>query len=459
MLKSLGLALQPSLDQSESGSESAGGEFGSVLAAGVRRREVLAWALYDFANSGYATVVLTAVYNVFFVDVIAGGASWATLAWTAALSFSSLVALMMAPALGAWADANRGKKRLLALSTAGCVLATAALALPGQGEVWFAAALIVISNVSFSLAEGLIAAFLPELAQPAALGRVSGWGWSFGYFGGMLTLGASLVVVLHAQALHQPATTYVPQTMFIVAGVFALASVPTFVWLRERGIDLVVDAKPKARISIKRAAAAFFSTLRQFPDFAALLACAVFYQAGIAVVIALAAVYAQAVMNFDMTQTMMLVFTVNIAAAIGAFGFGHVQDRVGHRLALALTIMAWIGMVLIAAFTSSLELFWFAASLAGLAMGSSQSCGRALTGLLAPQKRVAEFFGLWTVAVRVASIIGPITYGLVTWATNGDHRRAILATGGFFVVGLILLFRVNVQRGQSTALAGPRWQS
>ena len=453
-------------DQSESGSESgrvtgieSDSESDSVLAAGVRRREVLAWALYDFANSGYATVVLTAVYNVFFVDVIAGGASWGTLAWTAALSFSSLVALLMAPALGAWADAHRGKKRLLAVSTAGCVLATAALALPGQGEVWFAAALIVISNVSFSLAEGLIAAFLPELAKPAALGRVSGWGWSFGYFGGMLTLGASLVVVLHAQASHQPATTYVPQTMFIVAGVFALASVPTFLWLRERGAGLGVRVNQDTRILIKSAAASFFSTLRQFPDFAALLACAVFYQAGIAVVIALAAVYAQAVMNFDMTQTMMLVFTVNIAAAIGAFGFGHVQDRVGHRLALALTIMAWIAMVLIAAFTSSVELFWLAATLAGLAMGSSQSCGRALTGLLAPQDRVAEFFGLWTVAVRVASIIGPITYGLVTWVTDGDHRRAILATGGFFLIGLILLFRVNVPRGQSTALAVPRWRS
>jgi len=450
MLKSLGPALQPWPDQSATG---------SALAAGVRRREVLAWALYDFANSGYATVVLTAVYNVFFVEVIAGGASWGTLAWTSALSFSSLVALVLAPALGAWADANRGKKRLLAWSTAGCVLATAALALPGPSDVWFAAALIVISNVCFSLAEGLIAAFLPELAQPAALGRVSGWGWSFGYFGGMLTLGASLVLVLHAQELNQPATTYVPQTMFIVAGVFALASVPTFLWLRERGVVLSSGTTKDGRIQTKSAARAFLATLRQFPDFAALLVCAVFYQAGIAVVIALAAVYAQAVMNFDMTKTMMLVFTVNIAAAIGAFGFGHVQDRVGHRLALALTIVAWIAMVLIAALTSSSELFWLAATLAGLAMGSSQSCGRALTGLLAPQDRVAEFFGFWTVAVRTASIIGPITYGLVTWATDGDHRRAILATGGFFVMGLILLFRVNVQRGQSTASAAPRWQS
>ena len=444
-----------------------------MLAEGVRRREVLGWALYDFANSGYATVVLTAVYNVFFVGVIAGGAPWATLAWTSALSVSSLVALVLAPVLGAWADAHRGKKRLLGWSTLGCVLATAALTLPGEGDVWLAAGLIVISNVCFSLGEGLIAAFLPELAQPTALGRLSGWGWSFGYFGGMLTLGASLAWVVRAQGLGQPAATYVPQTLLIVAVVFALASLPTFLWLRERGVEPLgtgrgdgrgggsgglVRAHPEGWPAL-RASGSRLALLRQYPDFTALLACAVFYQAGIAVVIALAAVYAQAVMHFDMNQTMMLVFTVNIAAAIGAFGFGHAQDRLGHRLALALTILAWIMMVLISAFTSRLELFWLAAVLAGLAMGSSQSCGRALTGLLAPQDRVAEFFGLWTVAVRIASIVGPITYGAVTWATDGDHRRAILSTGGFFVIGLILLMRVNVARGQSMALAGPRSRS
>ena len=442
---------------------------GQVLADGVRRREVLGWALYDFANSGYATVVLTAVYNVFFVGVIAGGAPWATLAWTSALSVSSLVALVLAPVLGAWADAHRGKKRLLGWSTLGCVLATAALTLPGEGDVWLAAGLIVVSNVCFSLGEGLIGAFLPELAQPTALGRLSGWGWSFGYLGGMLTLGASLAWVVRAQGLGQPAATYVPQTLLIVAVVFALASLPTFLWLRERGAKPSVPDPARGSGGLDRthfegwrafrASGSRLALLRQYPDFAALLACAVFYQAGIAVVIALAAVYAQAVMHFDMNQTMMLVFTVNIAAAIGAFGFGHVQDWLGHRLALALTILAWIVMVLISAFTSSLELFWLAAVLAGLAMGSSQSCGRALTGLLAPQDRVAEFFGLWTVAVRIASIVGPITYGAVTWATDGDHRRAILSTGGFFVIGLILLLRVNVARGQSMALAGPRSRS
>jgi UMF1 family MFS transporter len=108
-------------------------------------------------------------------------------------------------------------------------------------------------------------------------------------------------------------------------------------------------------------------------------------------------------------------------------------------------------MVLIVATTSSLNAFWAAAALAGLCMGSSQSCGRALAGLFAPPERVAEFFGLWTMAVRIASIIGPLSYGLVTWATGGNHRLAILSTGVFFAIGLLLLARVDVERGSRAA--------
>jgi MFS transporter, UMF1 family len=184
-----------------------------------------------------------------------------------------------------------------------------------------------------------------------------------------------------------------------------------------------------------------------YTEFKRLLLCAVFYQAGIAVVVALAAVYADQAMNFSQADTMALVFVVNIAAAAGAFVFGYWQDRLGHKRALALTLLVWIAMVLIAAFTESRAMFWLAAALAGLAMGSSQSGGRAMAGNLIPSARLAEFFGLWTFAVRLAAIIGPITYGLVTWLTDNNHRLAILVTGSFFVIGLALLRRVDMKRG------------
>ena len=422
-----------------------------ALNPGVRKREVFGWAMYDFANSGYTTVVLTAVFSAYFVGGVAGGASWATLAWTSALAVSSLIVMLTMPALGAYADLRAAKKRLLVLSTIGCVAATAALAGAGPGDVAWAVVAIVLSNAFFSYGESLIAAFLPELARAGSLGRVSGWGWSFGYFGGMLTLGLSLAYVIAAQAQGQPASQFVPVTMLITAGVFALASLATFALLKERALP---QAAPAGGAGLRASLARLNRTwheARRFRDFSALLACAVAYQAGISVVVALAAVYAEQVLGFQQQQTMMLIFLVNIAAAAGAFAWGYVQDRIGHRPALAVTLAGWIVMTLLAWAATGPGLFWVAAVIAGLCMGSSQSAGRALAGAFSPERRRAEFYGLWTFAVRVSAIIGPMTYGLVTLLTDGNHRLAIVSTGLFFVLGLLLLALVNVPRGIAAA--------
>jgi UMF1 family MFS transporter len=425
----------------------------SSLNEGVRKREVFGWAMYDFANSGYTTVVLTAVFNAYFVGVIAGNASWATLAWTSALALSNVVVMLTMPSLGALADLRAMKKRMLALTTVGCVLTTALLALAGPGDLWLASVAIVLSNVFYTYGESLTAAFLPELARREALGRVSGWGWSFGYFGGMLTLGLSLAYVLWAQGQGMPATQFVPVTMLITAAVYAASSLPTFALLKERAVPQPGALHDNGlRASLARLA----QTWRQaqhYRDFIWLLACTVAYQAGIAVVIALAAVYAEQVLGFKQTQTMMLIFLVNIASAVGAFGFGYWQDRFGHRRALAVTLVGWIVMTLLAVAATGAALFWVAAMVAGLCMGSSQSAGRALAGAFAPENRLAEFFGLWTFAVRLAAIIGPMTYGLVTLLTAGNQRLAILSTGVFFIIGLLILSKVNVARGNAAAQA------
>lgn len=206
----------------------------TALNDGVRKREVFGWAMYDFANSGYTTVVLTAVFNAYFVSVVAQGAAWGTFAWTAALAASSALVMLTMPTIGAFADLRAAKKRLLVFTTIGCVVATAALALAGPGDVALAVVAIVVSNLCYAYGESLAAAFLPELSRTESLGRVSGWGWSFGYFGGMLTLGLSLGYVLWAQGQGIPATQFVPVTMLITAVVYALASLVTFSLLTER---------------------------------------------------------------------------------------------------------------------------------------------------------------------------------------------------------------------------------
>jgi MFS transporter, UMF1 family len=454
-----------------------------ALNPGVPRKEVAAWAMYDFANSGYTTVVLTAVFNAYFVGVIASAADWATLAWTFALAISNIAVVITMPAIGAWADMHAAKKRLLLFSTIGCIITTAALAWVGRGDVAAAMIVVALSNYFYSVGDALCAAFLPELARNESLGKVSGWGWSFGYFGGMTTLGLSLAWVLGAQARGETADQFVPGTMLITAGVFALAAIPVFMVLKERAVrgaagtmraalavtpiaaapgpsgsgpaGAGVMPAPLAGAGVADALRQVGKTLRkarQYRDFWRLMVCGAAYQAGIAVVIALAAVYAEQAMGFEQQQTMMLVFLVNIAAAVGAFGFGYVQDRIGHKPALAITLLGWIVMVLIAGLATSVAAFWLAGAIAGLCMGSSQSCGRALVGYLTPKAHLAEFYGLWALATRLSAVVGPMTYGLVTWLTQGNHRLAILVTGLFFVAGLALLRGIDVRRGHETAL-------
>jgi MFS transporter, UMF1 family len=415
------------------------------LKPGVARREVFAWAMYDFANSGYTTVVLTAVFNAYFVAVIAGNAPWATFAWTAALSISYAVVMVIGPLLGAWADAHAAKKRLLAISTAVCIVGTVALAWTGPGAVALAVTFIVVSNVAYSMGENLVAAFLPEISRPEALGKVSGWGWSLGYFGGILALAISLAWVMTAQGRGSTSSEAVPGTMIITAAIYGLAALPTFLWLKER-------ARPMAVPGARAAMARLLETARsagRYKDLLLVFACGVFYQGGVATVIALAAIYAEQVMGFKTQDTIILVIVVNVTAAIGAFGFGYAQDRIGKTAALRVTIVGWVAMVVIAYFSTTVAAFWVAANIAGLCMGSSQSAGRALVAYLSPAERSAEFFGLWGVAIRLAAILGPLTYGAVTWATGGNHRLAILLTGIFFVVSLVILAFVDERRGRS----------
>ncbi|MDO8933745.1 MAG: MFS transporter [Rhodocyclaceae bacterium] len=424
-----------------------------VLSPGVGRREVWAWAMYDFANSGYTTVVITAIFNAYFVAVVAGNAPWATFAWTAALAASYALIMLTAPLLGAHADACAAKKKLLAWTTVGCVLATAGLALAGPGSLALAVFFLVLSNYCFGSGENLIAAFLPELAEDDSLGKVSGWGWSLGYLGGLASLGACLAYVSWAQARGQGAADFVPATMLITAALFAVASLPTFLFLKERATR--AEVPPPAAASVAAAFARVARTLREarrYPDMRRFMLCIVFYQAGIQAVVTLAAIYAEQAMGFATADTIRLIFVVNITAALGALIFGHLQDRIGHVRAIAATLVGWIVMILLAWGAQGPAMFWLAANIAGLCLGASQSAGRALVGALAPPGRHAEFFGLWGLAVKLSSILGPLTYGAVTWISGGDHRLAMLITGSYFVVGLVILAGVDVGRGRRAAV-------
>jgi UMF1 family MFS transporter len=216
---------------------------------------------------------------------------------------------------------------------------------------------IVISNTFYSYGESLTASFLPELAKPEGMGRISGWGWAWGYLGGMLSLGICLAYVLWAQAQGQTAGQFVPVTMWVTAGIYALAATLTFVFLKEHAQPQLNRARAASQWQQLRQT---FQEAKAYKDFMQLMACAVAYQGGVAVAITLAAIYAEQVIGFQPQETMMLIFVLNIAALVGALVFGYAQDKIGHKLALSLTLLGWSITCIMAALTSSKEVFWWA---------------------------------------------------------------------------------------------------
>lgn len=423
------------------------------------RGEIFSWAMYDFANSAYTTVVTTTVFNPYFVKVAAGPASGlkdgqGTLLLTISICISSLLVVLSAPVIGTIADAYGCKKKLLFVCTFMCVLATTLLYFVGAGGYILGMILLTIANFAYGTAEDLVAAFLPEIATRENMGKISAFGWTIGYVGGLATLGLCMAYIAWAQKNGQNAEQFVPITMLITALFYAIGAAPTFCFLKER-------AQPDLSIQGTNFLASGFRRLKQtiehaahYRDLLRFLICLLVFSSGTSTVIGLASVYAQEVMGFTTQDSVILIFVVNVTAAIGAFSIGFIQDKVGSIRTLTGALILWIIAIVGAYFSRNRTEFWIVANIIGLAIGSSGSAGRALIGLFAPPGRSGEFFGLWGLAVKLATAIGPLSFGVVAYMSGNNHRLALLSTTIFFAGGLILLFTVNEKRGREAAQQG-----
>lgn len=209
-------------------------------------------------------------------------------------------------------------------------------------------------------------------------------------------------------------------------------------------LNLRISSFEKTFKRIRQESVDSFKLLKRYPEFLKFCVCGLFYQAGIAVVITLSAVYAQLVMKFTTAQTITLILVVNITAAIGAFVFGYVQDRLGHKKTLALTILLWIIMGVMAAFLTWSSEFLDRCQYCRHRDGIEPISGQGSCCRFCSAGELASSTLPGTSAVWGANVLGPITYGTVTWLTSGDQRTAILVTTLFFVIGLLILRRVHL---------------
>lgn len=431
------------------------GPFGLSGVSPDKAKEIAGWAFYDVANSTYATIIATTVYNAYFVrstgDIV--GTAQATVLLGCVTTISSLAIVASAPFIGAIADVTGAKKRALFIATIVCVAATACLALIRPEQYHIAMVVLLVSSVAYGTGENLIAAFLPEIADPQNMGKVSAIGWASGYLSAVLSLAICALYIGWAKTQHQSMTEYAPALTMVCACLYGLFSIVTFSWLKERRSKAQRGRQLKWTL-FALACRRLTETIRKvqhYRDLFRFLVALFVFSCGTTSVIQLAAVYAEQALHFTIENTLALILIVNVSCAFGAFVFGFLQDKIGSSKTIVISLVIWTGAIFCAFLAQEKLHLWLAGNLVGLALGGTGSASRALVAKLSPPDRTGEFLGLWGMAVKLATAVGPLTFAVATMVTHGNYRQALLITLAYFILGAFLMKGIDEARGLQAA--------
>ena len=422
-------------------------------------RSIWAWCFYDFANSAFTTLVVTFIYGTYFTGYMAlttdvtgarvPDAEMGTVLWSRAVTLTAIVVALLSPILGALADRGGARKRFLFTTTVVCVAATAGLYAAEPGQVGQALVWFVIANIAFEMGAVFYNAYLPDVAPPDQIGRVSGYGWGFGYVGGLLCLGVALVLLVQPEVapfgLDKSLGEHVRATNLLVAAWFALFSVPAFLVLRE----VQVEDRPRLGALIRTSFAELAETgreIRRYRQIIRLLVARLFYNDGLVTLIAFGGIYASGTLGFAIEEVLVFGIVLNVAAGLGAVGFGYLDDRVGGRTVLFVSLALLTVAAVLAVATTSATVFWVSGILVGIAIGPNQSASRSLLGRFVPDDKETEFYGFFAFSGKATAFIGPFLLGVLTDAF-GSQRVGISVVIGLFAIGALLLTRVDEAEG------------
>jgi UMF1 family MFS transporter len=391
--------------------------------------EIAAWCLYDFANSSFATIILTVAYGIFFKEILCGGRSQGDFLWGLSLSLGYTCAAICAPILGAFSDETGSRKKLLMGMTLLCVFSTGLLYFLEEGMILAGMILFILGFFGFALGNVFYNAFLLDITE--TLGRISGLGWGLGYLGGLVTLG-----------LFYP---WISKNKFEISFLFTaffflIFSLPTFIFLKSGPVSQKRPFSESVRMSLNR----IHQTRKDISEHRELLKFLVayfFYNDGLSTVITFSSLYARSTFQMTMQEITALFFFLQITSLLGAFVSGFFVDRFGAKKTILWTLGIWIFTVLGAYFAQTKTSFWIISSVAGLGLGSSQSASRSYVALATPISKVGEFFGFFAIFTKFSSILGPFIFGLSSHVLG--QRNAILTILFFFLIGAILLLRVK----------------
>ena len=411
------------------------------------RRAIASWCLYDWAMSAYNTVITTFVFSVYFARGVVGDPVAGTSRWSAAMTAAGLCIAVLSPVLGAIADRSGRRKPWLALFTAITVIFTAALwwAKPDPSYALFALVCVVVGTVAFELANVFYNATLPSVSPPNMLGRVSGWGWGVGYFGGLACLLVALFAFVKATdplfgLVGTAEQANVRATAWLVAVWYALFALPFFLWVP----DEPATGRPLGT-AVREGLSTLRRTLveaRRYKQAMRFLIASAFYRDGINTITAFGGIYAAGTFGMTFEEIIVFAIALNVVAGVGAIGCAWLDDRIGAKPTILLSLAGLTACGVPLLLVTEKAWFWVLALGLGACFGPAQASGRSLMARLSPPHMETEMFGLYSLTGRVVGFFGPLALGLATEAFS-SQRAGMATVVAFFVIGFGLMLLVR----------------
>ena len=407
------------------------------------KKAVWGWALYDFGNSAFTTLIVTFIYAVFFAQEIAPDGNTGTILWLDAIALTALVVALTSPFLGALADRGGHRRRFLFITTAVAIVGSALLYLPTPGEVRFALVIFMIANIAFELSGVFYNSYLPDISTPDNIGRISGYGWSLGYAGGLVAMGIALVGFVGEESLFQN----VRATTLLVAVWFAVFAIPMFRWVPE---PEHAETPPLGELlrSTTRQLGNTLREIRRYGQIARLLVARMIYNDGLVTIFAVGPLYASQVFDFTTTEVLYWGLALNATAGLSAFAMGFLDDRIGGKKTILISL---VGLTLATAWAAlapadSKTSMFLAGLVIGIFIGPNQAASRSLLGRFVPSDKETEFYGFFAFSGKAIAFMGPILYAELTRAF-GSQRYSAGSIIVFFLIGGLILATVNEQEG------------
>jgi UMF1 family MFS transporter len=427
---------------------------GQAVSIGAARdrdnpKVIFSWAMYDWANSAFTTLVVTFVYATYFTAALAPDEVTGTAWWSRGIGVSAIIIALLSPIVGAMADRGGRRRLFLAISTVICIVACVALAFvaPGtEGAPLRAIAIFIIANVAFEIGIVFYNAFLPIIASEDKIGRASGFGWGLGYVGGLACMVLALVGFVRPETPWFGLSTVdgfnIRATNLLVAAWFAVFSLPLFFTMPERRMPGVTFG---LRATLRELGATF-RAIRRYREIVKFLVARMVYNDGLVTLFAFGGIYAAGTFGMAMSEVILFGIVLNVAAGLGALAFGFVDDRIGGKATVLLTLVALCLATVLAVLAPTKAMLWTAGVLIGVFIGPNQSASRSLMGRFVPVRHQAEFFGFFAFSGKATSFLGPLLLGSAA-AAFGSQRAGVATILGFFVVGGALLLSVDEERG------------